>query len=83
MRALAHGGVDRERDEVGLRIVVLTDGAVLGGAGGVEIAEGGETEAMRGGEGFQGVFDVELGLAVGLIGAWGRSSVIGSFSGMP
>ena len=51
VRAPAQRGVDRERDEVRLGIVVLADGAVLGGAGGVEIAEGGETQAVRPGAG--------------------------------
>ncbi|OQB89156.1 MAG: hypothetical protein BWX86_02525 [Verrucomicrobia bacterium ADurb.Bin122] len=64
--AFAGGHLDRERDEVRLGIVVLTDGAVLGGAGGVEIAEGGEAQPVRGRERLEHVFHVELGLAVGV-----------------
>jgi len=64
--ALAHRDLNRQRDEVRLGIVVLADGAVLGGAGGVEIAEGGEAQAVRGREGLEHVFHIELGLAVGV-----------------
>ncbi len=64
--ALAGGGVDGERDEVGLGVVALADGAVLGRAGGVEVAEGGEAQAVGVGEGFEDVFHVELGLPVGV-----------------
>src|SRR5690606_2358450 len=49
--AFAEGGVDGERDEVGFRIVSLADGGVLGGAGGIKVAEGGKTQTVRVGEG--------------------------------
>ncbi len=46
VRPLADRHVDRDRDQVGLRVVVLADAAVLGGAGRVEVPKGGETEAV-------------------------------------
>jgi len=63
-RALAGGGVDGERDEMRLGIVIFADRAVLGCAGGVEIPEGGEAQAVGEGERLEQVFDVELGLAI-------------------
>ncbi len=49
---LALGRPDRERDQVGFGIVVLADGGVLGGAGGIEVTEGREAQALAVGEGF-------------------------------
>ena len=68
MRALARRDVDGHGDEVRLRVMILADRAVFGCAGGIKIAEDRETEAGRRREGFEGNFDVELGLAVGVNG---------------
>ena len=58
------GGVNDERDEVGLGVMVLANSTVLGCPGSVEIAEGRKAKTIGVGEGFQAVLDVELGLAV-------------------
>jgi hypothetical protein len=63
---LADRHVDRDRDQVGLRVVVLANGAVLGGAGGVEVAEGRERQLLDMGQGAQRPLEVELGLPVGV-----------------
>ena len=66
--AASGGGVDDERDEVGLGVVVLADGAVCSSPGSIEIAEGRKAETVGVGEGFEAVLDVELSLAVGIDG---------------
>ncbi len=57
---------------MGFGVVVFADGAISGGATGVEIAEGGKAEAVGAGAGFEEVLHVELGLAVGVDGFLGE-----------
>ena len=63
-RAAPQRRLDRERDEVRLRIVILADLAVGIGAGGVEVAERRVAEAVRLPVPVQHLLDGELGLAV-------------------
>ena len=46
--------------------MIFADRRVLGGTGGIKIAEGGKAESVGMSEGFEGVLDVELGLTVGI-----------------
>ena len=64
--ALAERDLQDERDEVRFGVVVFADRAVGGGAGGVEVAEGGVAEAVGVRVVGQRVLDDQLGEAVGI-----------------
>ena len=63
------GGLEDERDQVGLGIVALA--VALGGTGGVEVAQRGAGEASGGGGPAEHALEEELGLAVGVGGLRG------------
>ena len=61
-RPPAERGVDRERDEVDLGIVVLAERAVGMAAGGVEVAQGDRPQHARRGEVLEGALEGPLAL---------------------
>src|SRR5262249_25160750 len=63
-RALAHRGLNHQRDQVRLGVVVLADGTVRAGAGGVEVAQGGVAQVVSRGEIVQRSLDGQLGAPI-------------------
>jgi 3-oxoacyl-[acyl-carrier-protein] synthase II len=70
--AQALGGIDGERDQVRLGIVVFSDLAIFGCTGGVEVAESRKAEPVGVSERLQRVFNIELGLPVRVDRSLGR-----------
>ena len=68
-RATAQCGGDGQRDQVGLRRMVLADRPIGRSPGGIEVTEGGEAQPVRAGEFAQTSFDREFGGAVRIDGA--------------
>lgn len=64
-------GLESERDEVRFRIVEFTDLAGLVGSGGIEVAQAGDMQSVGSAVGFEGIFEGELGGAVGIDGLAG------------
>ena len=64
--AAARRRVENERNQMGFGIVRLANRTVGRGARRVEITKRRETQAAGVGHVFQGVFDVQFGLAVGI-----------------
>ena len=70
--ALTSGGLNGERDEVGFRVVVLTDFSIRIRAGCIEVAEAGVRQSVGLGTVSEENFHILLGLAIGTEGLAGE-----------
>ncbi len=81
--AAVQGGVDHERDQVRLGVMVLAEAAGRVRAGGIEVAQAGGAQPVHLARPVQRPLDHQLALAIGRAGAMAASSSIGTRFGSP